>query len=191
VIRFSRRCLTLAACVAWACGGGDSSGPPALASIVVTPASRTVAPGGTVQLTAAAKDASGNSLTGRTIAWTSSDGQIAAVNAAGLVTGVSEGTATITASAEGVSGSASITVQSPVASVTVTPSTSVVAVGTVLQLTAATRDAIGNSLPGRTVSWSTSNTAVATVTSSGVVQGVADGSRPSPRAQRDKTERRA
>lgn len=61
-------------------------------------------------------------------------------------------------------------------SVTVSAPRSNVAVGSSLQLTAVALD--GNGLPvvGATYSWSSSNTAVATVSSAGLVTGVALGS---------------
>jgi hypothetical protein len=66
--------------------------------------------GGTVQLTATPKDASGQPLTGRTITWGSDAPLVATVSLAGLVTGVATGSATITATSEGKSGTASVTV---------------------------------------------------------------------------------
>lgn len=64
----------------------------------------------------------------------------------------------------------------PVASVSITTSSASVQKGQTLQLTVETKDASGNSLPGRTVSWSSSSEAIATVTQSGVVSGLAVGS---------------
>ena len=62
-------------------------------------------------------------LTGRVVTWGSSDPTVATVNANGLVTGVALGSATITATSEGKSGTSAITVYIPVASVTVAPPT--------------------------------------------------------------------
>jgi hypothetical protein len=81
-----------------------------VASVEVTPPSATIPVGGTVQLTATAKDAAGQPLTGRTFTWVSNAPQVATVSAAGLVTGAAAGPATITATSEGKSGSSSITV---------------------------------------------------------------------------------
>jgi alpha-tubulin suppressor-like RCC1 family protein len=74
-------------------GGGDSPPPPAPApvatgpvSIAVTPSNATDYWGYTIQMQATPKDASGASLTGQTITWTSSDTAVATVDAAGLVT---------------------------------------------------------------------------------------------------------
>ena len=81
-----------------------------MASVNVTPLSAPVGVGTGLQLTAVATDARGTPLNGRVIVWASSDSAVATVSAGGLVTGVSLGAASITATSEGESGSASITV---------------------------------------------------------------------------------
>src|SRR5207245_9429589 len=101
----------------------------------------------------------------------------ATVTSSGLVTGAAAGSATITATSEGKTGTSAITVTSvPVASVTVSPASASVLTGQTVQLTAAPKDASGNPLSGRAVSWTTSNGAVETVSSSGLVTGVTAGS---------------
>jgi len=60
----------------------------------------------------------------------------------------------------------------PVVSVAVTPLTAPLPVGTTLQLTATPKDGQGNALSGRTITWSSSDSAVATVSQSGVASGV-------------------
>jgi outer membrane protein assembly factor BamB len=73
--------------------------------------------GQTRSLTAAPLDARGDTLRGRTITWSTSDASRATVDAAGNVTGRGAGTATITATVEGVEGTAAVTVLArPVAS---------------------------------------------------------------------------
>ena len=59
----------------------------------------------------------------------------------------------------------------PVASVTVTAAQSSVVVGASVQMVVSTLDASGNVLTGRTVTWSTSDAAVASVNTSGSVTG--------------------
>jgi uncharacterized protein YjdB len=145
--------------------------------VTVTPATATIAPGQTVQLTATPKDGSGNPLSGRVVTWASSAPAVASVNGSGLVTGVAVGSATITATSEGQSGIAAITVAIvPVASVTVTPATATIAPGQTVQLTATPKDGSGNPLSGRVVTWASSALAVASVNGSGLVTGVAVGS---------------
>src|SRR5207302_921011 len=129
-----------------------------------------------VQLTGTPRDAGGTPLSGRTVTWSSSNTAVATVSNSGLVSGVTPGTATITAASEGKSGTSTITVTPvPVASVEVTPATASVQAGQTVQLTATPKDANGAPLSGRTVTWSSSNTAVATVSNSGLVSGVTPG----------------
>ena len=148
-----------------------------MASVTATPASASVNEGSTVQLTATPQDGNGNPLSGRVVTWASSNTSVATVSSSGLVTGKVAGSATITATSEGQSGTAAITVvHVPVASVTVSPASGSVPAGSTLQLAATPKDASGNALTGRTITWSSSNTAVATVSSSGLVSGVVAGS---------------
>jgi uncharacterized protein YjdB len=118
------------------------------------------------------KDANGNVLNGRTVTWASSDPTVATVSTAGVATGLLVGTTTITATSEGKSGAATLTVTpGPVASVQVTPPSASIPVNGSVQLTATAFDAHGNTITGLAFSWQTSNGTVATVNSSGSVVG--------------------
>ena len=147
-----------------------------VASVTVSPATASVAVGQTLQLTATPKDSTGTALTGRSVTWVSSNPGVATVSSNGLVTSGAVGTATITATSEGKAGSAAVTVTPvPVASVAVAPATASLTVGQTAQLTATPKDSAGTALTGRTVTWASSNTSMATVSSSGLVKGVAAG----------------
>jgi trimeric autotransporter adhesin len=149
----------------------------AVASVTISPTTMTLAPGGSGQLTVTARDQNGTPLTGRTVTFTSSNNAVATVSASGVVTGVTPGSATITATVEGKTATAQVTVTSQtVGSVEITPSAPQVCVGNSTQLTATVRDAGGNILTGVPVTFSSSNTAVANVSSSGLLTGVAAGS---------------
>src|SRR5437667_177682 len=148
-----------------------------VASVTVSPTAAGVTVGATTQLTATPKDANGTALSGRVVTWATSNAAAATVSASGLVTGVAAGSATITATSEGQSGTAALTVTNvPVASVTVSPATASLTVGATTQLTATPKDANGTALGGRVVTWGTSNAAIATVSASGLARGVAAGS---------------
>ena len=150
--------------------------PLPVASVTVSPSSATIVVGGTVLLVATLQDANGSALTGRSISWTSSNPGVATVSSSGLVSAASTGSATITATSEGQSASAPVSVTSvPVASVSVSPTTASVQAGQTVQLSATPKDANGNALTGRAVTWATGNGAVATVSSAGLVSGVAAG----------------
>src|SRR6267378_2675634 len=122
----------------------------AVASVDVTPPTAALQVGQTAQLAATPKDGNGNPLSGRVVTWGSSNTGVATASVSGLVTAVAAGSATITVNPP------------PVASVAVSPATASVQVGQTAQLTATPKDASGNPLSGRVVSWASSNTAIAT-----------------------------
>ncbi|MDF1504266.1 Ig-like domain-containing protein [Roseisolibacter sp. H3M3-2] len=158
-------------------GTGNPGTPAAVASVAITPAGGTVLVGRTLQLAAAARDANGATLSGRAVAWTSSADSVARVDANGLVTGVAAGSATITATSEGKSATASVAVQlAPVASIAVTPATANLRTGDTLRLAAAVRDESGAALAGRQVRWASSAAGVVTVDSvSGLLRATGQG----------------
>jgi PKD repeat protein len=78
-------------------------------SVDVSPNAATVPVGGRAQLSASVRDPDGNVLS-RPVTWSSSDPSVVAVNRNGLVGGMSEGTAVISASSEGKSDASTITV---------------------------------------------------------------------------------
>jgi DNA/RNA endonuclease G (NUC1) len=82
-----------------------------VASVSIAPASATINAGTSITLTAIAFDANGTSVSNVPFTWSSSDPNVAAVNALGTVSGVAVGTATISAMApNGVSNSAAVQV---------------------------------------------------------------------------------
>lgn len=175
-------CLAIALA---ACGGGPDDPEPVdpgpdivTASVEVSPASSMLQlPDGVVQLQAVARNRAGDPLQGKAFTWASSAPAVAAVDAAGRVTAASVGAASITAATEGHSGSASITVTGvPVASVEVSPAAATLVVGAMLQLAAQPRDASGNALNDRAVSWTSASPNVAEVNATGLVTARADGS---------------
>jgi 3-hydroxybutyryl-CoA dehydrogenase len=147
----------------------------AIGSVTVSPSTATLFPGTTAQLAAAPADGQGSRVFFRPVAWSSDKPSVATVSGSGLVTAVALGSATITASAGGKSGTATITVVAPAASVKVTPVFDTVATGGTVQYTAVPMDAAGNPLTGRTVYWSSSNATVATITGTGLATAVAAG----------------
>lgn len=151
--------------------------PTAVASVVVVPSHANVTVGGSMQLRAQTLDAGGVNLPGRSVMWASSDENVATVDDAGLVTARLPGAATITATSEGKTGSTGVTVNPvPVSSVLVSPASDTIVVGDSAQLTATPRDASANALTGRAVTWQSSAPGVATVSSTGMVHAVAEGS---------------
>jgi hypothetical protein len=147
---------------------------PALA-VHVTPDSTTLASfGDTTRLTATATDANHNPVPAT---WQSLDPSIATVNSAsGVVTAVSNGRARIVGSASGLSDTSIVRVQQVPASLTATPSPLTAEVGVNTPLTVTAKDARGNLIALPTLSFASTNTAVATVSAAGVVTSQATGS---------------
>jgi trimeric autotransporter adhesin len=147
-----------------------------VASVVVRPATAQATTGNQVQFSATIYDANQIALTDRSIAWSSSNEAVATVDSTGLATAISPGVATITATSELRSDAATITVALvPVAMVTVEPSTVTVGSGSTTTLTARVTTQSGGLLTDRAVTWISSNPAVATVSSTGVVTAVVTG----------------
>jgi len=145
-------------------------------TVNVTLGSSKILPGQTTQATATVTDAVGNPLTGRTVTWTSLDPSIANVAPNGVVSAVSTGAVVIRAISEGATGDATETVGvDPVATVTVVLGSASLNPGQTMGAQAIVRDATGNVLNGRTVSWSSLNTSIATVSIGGTVSAVAPG----------------
>ena len=149
----------------------------AVASVRVEPATANVAVGRTSTLVAKAFDAQGNELSGRTATWSSGNEALVTVSQAGGITGVvAGGPVTVTATIEGQSGTAQVTVvEAAVASVTVSPSTSNIEAGSTVQLSAVLKDDQGNVLAGRAILWSTTDPVRASVSTTGLVTGLAPG----------------
>ena len=167
----------LARCGGSAGGGAGIINPPpaAVFSMTITPSSATVPVAGTTHLAATPKDVMGHALQ-RTVTWSSARTATATVDPTGLVLGVAAGTVQISATSEGQSASATITVSPPpVATVTVTPPTVNMPVGATTQLAATTTDAGGATVTGRTIEWMSNAPGVATVSGTGLVTAVARG----------------
>jgi len=168
-----------------ACSGGgqDTVAPPppppappapTVAQVLVTPTTATLRVGESVTLSGQPVSSTGTSLSA-TVSWSSSNATVATVDATGRVSAVASGTATMTATAGAGTGTSVITVLAPVATVTITPDSLLLATGDAGTLTATPRDAAGNILVGRTVQWSTDAPATATVSATGVVTAVGAG----------------
>lgn len=134
--------------------------------------------GGQRQLVPTLVGSDGSTISGRVITYSASNSAVASVSTTGLVTAVSEGTSTITVSAEGKTTSVVATVtREAVAQVSLNPPVApILRVGAQFQITATPRNASGGVLTGRTVTWFSNNLSVATVNSQGVVTAISPGS---------------
>jgi hypothetical protein len=131
--------------------------------------------GSTVQLSATVLDDHGNIISDPSITWSSGNPEIATVDGSGTVTSRALGLALVTAVSGGVSDTATLHVRSEISSISVSPASASVEVGGDAALVATAVDATGLVVEGVGFTWATSDPAVATVTSSGVVRGMAAG----------------
>ena len=91
----------------------ETTVPGPVTSVTVSPTSVSIQEDETQQFTATAKDSSDTEITGKTFTWTSSATSVATIDSLGLATAVIAGMTTITATTDGVSGTASLTVTEP------------------------------------------------------------------------------
>jgi len=162
-----------------ACGGGGEGGGTGVvtvASVVITaPAAAPTfgALGRTVQFAAQARDAAGAAIAGKTVTWSSSNPGAASVSAGGLVTAIANGTASVTATVDGITAQLTVTVLQVVAAVAVTP----VSPGPdTLKTSGRTRQFQANAVPGAVFAWSSSIPGVAGVGNTGLATaGTTDG----------------
>lgn len=141
-------------------------------AVTITPGTTTLNPGQTRQMTATV--VAEESLS-KTVLWRSANPSVAMISSGGLITGVAQGTTTITAVLAADTtrrGTASITIVALVRNVAVQPSAATVTMGETRQLTATvTAD------PGAdtTIQWRSANPAVVSVSNVGLVTGVSGG----------------
>ena len=151
---------------------------PVLDTIEVEPDGITLAIDETTQFEATALDQFGNEMTGVEFEWTCSDETVGTIDDTGLFTAKAAGTATITASADGKSGEATVTVtdEEPVArSITVTPSNPTLATDATEQFEATVRDQFDNEMTGVAVTWSCSDEAVGEIDDAGLFTALTAG----------------
>ena len=153
----------------------DTSGA-APASVTVTPSADTLAVGETLQLAATVLDSSGNVLS-TSVSWSSSNSAVATVDGTGLVTTSSTGTAEISATADGASGTSTLTVTgAATGTLTISPVTDTLyGVGDTLMVTAVARDAQGQVMSDPGIEWTSHNPDIATVDSMGKITAQALG----------------
>jgi hypothetical protein len=167
----------LAAC-SDAVEGPIDPGPPEpvaepVATVVVTPQLAEMVVSATRHFGAVTLDSAGAVLTDRRVTWSSSDPAMATIDTTGRATALAPGTIAISATSEGITGAASLTVVAiPVATVVVQPADTLLEIGQAVQFSAEARDSAGQPLADRTITWSSRDPFVATVTGDGLVEAV-------------------
>lgn len=101
------------ATVVWSCGDGTTT-PPTPVPTTLNLSTTTLTFNSlneTAQLTPTILDQNGQTLAGQTVAWATTDGNVASVSSSGLVTATGNGTATITATSGSLSKTVAVSVQ--------------------------------------------------------------------------------
>ena len=161
-------------------GAASLTVTPAVAlSINVVPATLSLPLGSTSQLQAIANMSDGTQQTlSSSVTWQTSQTSMATVNAQGVVTAAGQGSAQVSATYQGLTNSASITVVPPVlVSVAVTPASPSLPVGETLQFKATGTFTDGSTQDlTQSATWSSSAATSATITSVGLASGLVAGS---------------
>ena len=146
--------------------------PPRPTTVAVSPATTVlVSFGATVQLTAEVRDQNGNVMAGQAVVWTSDPAEVVSVAPSGLATANANGEATVTATAGEAQGSAAVAVEQRPAAVTVSPAADTLVQADTLRLSATASDANGHSVADAEFLWTSGDSEVATVDSTGLVTG--------------------
>ncbi|WP_410211476.1 Ig-like domain-containing protein [Aquirhabdus sp.] len=151
-----------------------------LKAITVTPTASSIAAGLTQQLTATGTYSDGTSQIISNPVWSSSGPSVATVSSTGLVKTLNPGTINLTASFNGVSGSTTLKVTNAIVqSLSIVPLTSSMAVGLTQQFTATAHYSDGTlqviptpSLTNPTMTWSSSNNTVATLSNATLARDI-------------------
>ena len=155
------------------------SASPALARIVVSPSDFTIAADNTLALTATAFDQNGSEMPEATVTWASSDPAVGTIDECGNFTALSEGNVTLTASADGITGSACVTVgpSFPVpARIEIEPAIATLETGKTREFVARVYDQCDDGMDWVRVAWSCADPAVGTIDAAGLFAALAEGS---------------
>ena len=145
-------------------------------SVTIAPRDLTVPVNATTTVIGTAFDCDGNSIRGKTIKFSGTNPTIASVTDAGVIVGLTVGTAVITASANGKTADANVTVTpEKVSTVTVTPTTRTLRRSNSLQMSALGKNNQGVVINGITFQWASSNSSLASVDNTGRVLALAPG----------------
>ena len=168
-----------------ACGKDSPTEPvppeppaPVPTRIAVTPALVTLdAIGQTTELSEQVFDQYNAPMAGAIVSWISGNTAVATVSASGQVKAVGNGSTLIAAQSGSASATVNVTVMQSAQSIAIDPQTATLtAIGETVQLTATVLDGNEQPVAGVAVSWTSSDTGVATVDDEGLVTAVGDGS---------------
>lgn len=152
-----------------ACGADAPTAPAPAAAVSVRPASLVMKIGDTATVTASVTDAKGVALPNRGVTWSIADQTVAQVTALGVLTALASGQTTITATSEGKTATASVSVLSPPA-VTIQTNLPKIFVGDTAIIVWTTQNATSCTRSGSWTGTSTTGAQLAYVPSEGGVK---------------------
>ena len=165
-----RRCALVVGIIVLG-GTACHSAEPLPPAVFVEPNKLTLEDGQSAKLTATLRNPPG----ARTVRWASSNTAVATVDLSGNVTAVANGTTNVVVRLTEdttISATVPVTVSGPaIATMTLSPASSIVYVGLARQIAVQLRAADGRAIRGRAVTWTTPDATIADVTSTGVVRG--------------------
>ena len=172
--------LPFLALVLSACGGGGNGapvGPAAIASVEIVDTVITLtAIESSHQYSAVARDSNGVLIPNTTIAWSSSDTDVATVDASGLAVARGVGEVQVRALAGGISATSTLTVMQAIVSVDISPVTTTLrSVGATQKFQAVPRDANDHEVAFAIVTWQSSDPSVVSVDANGLATAIAFG----------------
>ena len=173
------------------CSGGGAAGPDVptkpvaqptvLTTLTITVTASSIQPGQSATAVATGFDQNGAGMSIGVPAWTSDQPAIARVNANGVVTAVTPGQTSVIGRIGDVQGQAIVIVTAlppgptPIVAVSVHPNAASIDIGQTVQLNVTSTNAAGDTVTGRAVAWATNAAGVATVSSTGLVTALAEG----------------
>jgi uncharacterized protein YjdB len=168
-------CLTIVSVVVGSCT--TSADPIPVYSIALQPQLDSIEVGQTFDSwLVVLQDAAGNTLTGRTLRWESSNEAVATIDAnTGAVTGLLSGQTIVNVRADGKTAAATIKVVPPILSIVVTPDSMDVPLTTSRQIGAQLVGPSGVAITNRTITWLSENPGIAVVSAQGLVTAVSQG----------------
>ena len=113
VTAMGNRTATITATAGSASGTATITVAQVVSTVTLSPDTDTLVVADTLRLSAEAVDTNGHAVAAAVFVWSTSDASVATVDRAGLVRGVTEGTATITAAVGDAGGTSAVTVEDP------------------------------------------------------------------------------
>ncbi len=145
-------------------------------TVTIAPSTVTISMNQAINISATAFDCKGNSIAKKTITFATANPAVATVTISGQIIAVGVGNTTVSAVADGKSATVPVTVTPEfAASVSVNPPTATLRRGNLRQFSAIPLNAQQQPITGQTIRWTSSNSSIASVTSTGLVTAIAAG----------------